>query len=332
MVKADAQYGLLDVISRKIDDGRHECLICPHHCKIRDGQNGLCKVRQGSAKGVILSAYGQISNMAVEPIEKKPIFHFKPGMKTLSCSGWSCNLDCNFCQNFGISQNYKPVESVIVSPKDLIKTALDHDCEAICFTYNEPIIYFEYVLDVIKIAKEYGLKTILKTNAYAEREPWRILCKSVDAMNIDWKGTDQRYRETTGVEGLTSLSRLKEALNSNLHVEISVPVYHDSKTEEYDILCQAIKDFSLTPIHLLKLFPAYKTTYVSLTSDYLIKKIHDFMSLSFKYVYVSNVFGKDAKKYRNTVCAACKSLLIERTGLDIKVIESACCNKCPLAF
>lgn len=316
--------------SRLISDGRHECLLCPHHCKLRSGQAGLCMARSGSDNGVILQAYGSLTGLAVEPIEKKPFYHYCPGMKTLSIGGWGCPLDCGFCANFTVSQKDRSADSKVFSPEELVKIALEKQCDAICFTYNEPIIYFEYVLDVSALCKIHGLKLILKTSGYAETEPWLCLCESADAINIDWKGSTERYRQVARVKPFPIFDRIQEAIKSGVHVEVSVPVYHDSQLNEYEEFRSFLTNVSpSTPVHLLKIVPSYRFDHVSLTSDFLLYRLHSYLSEQLSYVYIANLFGADSK-YRDTLCKGCGEVMVERKSLQSKMLKTDCCDLCPI--
>lgn len=170
----------MTVLSTALPDGRHQCLLCPHRCSLRNGQAGICMARVGSANGIDLEAYGKLTQLAVEPIEKKPIWHYRPGLRVLSAGGYGCSFSCDYCQNWMVSQRDNAPKKEL-SPNDLVRLALDKGCGGICFTYNEPIVYFEYVMDVAREAKVAGLDLILKTNAYAEQEPWDDLV----GVNVD---------------------------------------------------------------------------------------------------------------------------------------------------
>jgi pyruvate formate lyase activating enzyme len=137
---------------KSLEDGRYQCLVCPHNCKLREGQRGICQARIGQS-GVKLDAFGKITTAAVEPIEKKPIYHYKPNLKTLSIGGFGCSMFCDFCENWQVSQVNKSDSSEYLSPIDVINLAIKESCGAICFTYNEPIIYFEYLLELFDCAK-----------------------------------------------------------------------------------------------------------------------------------------------------------------------------------
>lgn len=318
-------------LSVPLSDGRHQCILCPHRCSLRNEQPGLCGVREANGSSVYLKAYGKLTQAAVEPIEKKPIWHYKPGLKTLSIGSFSCNLRCNFCQNFMVSQSDRSDDSRFLLPQDLINLAKSKNCQAICFTYNEPIIYFEYIVDVAKIAKKENLDIILKTNAYIEKDPWLYLLQYVDALNIDWKGTNEQYRTIAKADDSVIYDRIQEALELNKYVEISVPVYYNSKIDDLSHFRSFIANYNDTPIHLLKIFPAYKSIINPATPDKLLFRIKNYLSEKLNYVYIANIFN-DTKEHQ-TVCKNCGKLLIERESLKSTIhLKEQCCNQCPIHY
>lgn len=286
--------------------------------------------RVGSETGINLEAYGKLTQLAVEPIEKKPIWHYRPGLRVLSAGGYGCSFSCDYCQNWMVSQRDNAPKKEL-SPNDLVRLALDKGCGGICFTYNEPIVYFEYIMDVAREAKVAGLDLILKTNAYAEQEPWSDLVGVTAAMNIDWKGTNERYREVARADDSVIYDRIREAVRGGCHVEVSIPVYHDSKIDDYKEFSRFASQFPSMPIHLLKLFPANRTTHYPVTSNVLLFRLQKMLRASLSYVYVANVFSDDVS--RNTSCASCNSVLVERSGIEpIVRIEGPCCENCPITI
>lgn len=309
------------LISRQINDGRFECLVCPHNCKLRNEQRGLCQARIGQ-NGVVLEAYGKISHAAVEPIEKKPIYHYKPNLKTLSVGGYGCNLNCNYCQNWMVSQVNKFESSKDMSPSDVCSLAISKDCGAVCFTYNEPIIYFEYIMDLAEECKTNSLDIILKTNAYAEMEVWKQLCKVSAAMNIDWKGSKEQYSNFGIPNSKPIVECIKYAVDKT-HIEISIPVYYNSTVSEHEESARLVEQFPFVPIHLLKIYPAYKDIGCQVTSDFLVHRVRDLYKNS-KYVYVHNVYDKYG--LQDTSCHLCKCLVASRESLSTTVNKTECCG------
>ena len=216
---------LQNKLYEKIHGDLIQCNLCPHFCVLKKGQYGKCSIRKSDGDKIYLDNYGYLTNIASEPIEKKPILHFMSGTKTLSISGHSCNLSCVWCENFQISQKNRKKDSKYFELDSIIKMAKDEECSSICMTYNEPTISYEYLIDLANKCHKNNLKFIIKTNAYINKEPWLEICKVVDAMNVDYKGTQIQYKEVMGVDGYVVKDRIKEAYDAGVHIEISIPVY-----------------------------------------------------------------------------------------------------------
>jgi len=259
--------------------GTTKCLLCPHFCDIGLNKKGLCKNRKNIDNKIQYLYFDRIFAMAVEPIEKKPFKGFLKGSKTLSIGiGRNCNLKCNFCENFEISQE-DDFKFLSISKDDIINTAKDHGCESICATYNEPTISYEFLIGLAEKCHQNGLKFILKTNAYINKEPWINICKNVDAINIDYKGSKEYYKSVCGVKDYIVLNRIKEALNSDCHLEISIPVYREddkSYLEEFKEEILSIDNSIL--VHLLKIHPSYKITDKNVTTDSDVQEAKDILN------------------------------------------------------
>lgn len=278
----------------KTNEGKVKCLLCPHFCLLKKGEKGKCKIRICSNKGdrISLKNYGQLTHIAVEPIEKKPIVNFLEGTKTLSIGGSGCQLKCKFCENFYISQ-CDDLDSGHYSPYSIVDLAKRKECSSICMTYNEPIISFEYLLDIAKECHKQGLKFVIKTNAYINKEPWKEVCKVIDAVNIDWKGSQSQYKTVCGVNIDNNLiyNRIKEAYQSNVHIEISIPIYQRTLEgaavglHEFGFFLRNI-DKSI-PCHILKVYPAYKYENHITTSDQKMFQVFSLLS-----EYVDTIFMK----------------------------------------
>lgn len=312
-----------ELTSKKLDDGRYECLICPHSCKLRDNQRGICQARIGQ-DGIILEAYGKITHVAIEPIEKKPIYHYKPNLKTLSVGGYGCSMSCGFCVNWMISQTNKFDSSQNLFPIDVCNLAVSKNCKAVCFTYNEPIIYFEYIMDLAEECKKNGLDLILKTNGYAKMPIWKKLCKVASAINIDWKGNKEQYSNF----GIPDSELIKDCIKyaiDKVHVEISVPVYYNSGLSEHKDFANFMNSYTFVPIHLLKIYPSYKDIGCQVTSEALVYKIKSLYD-SFKYVYVHNIYRETGTGLQDTFCHVCGKLAASRSSLITKVYKEFCCD------
>jgi len=258
----------------------YRCNLCPHFCDIEVGGSGTCRVRKADENGIYLDAYGKLTHIAVEPISKKPIFHYLEGTKTLSIGGVSCNQFCNFCENSAYSQKDQSSKTKFFTSKSIVSLALEKNCNSVCMTYNEPIIYYEYLLDVARECRIHNISFVLKTGAYINKEPWKEICNLTSAMNIDFKGMGKPSRRVTGVEHIGILDRIEEACVAGVHVEISIPVYHGifeggGFHELGGTLNKLRPDF---PIHLLKIYPANRHTKYHTTSDRDLRDIFEILS------------------------------------------------------
>jgi len=311
-----------------LDDKTVRCLLCPHRCVLKDGNVGICGVRKNE-KGLLMTLnYGEISSITMDPIEKKPLFHFNPGDMILSVGTFGCNMKCGFCQNWEISQE-KPFTRK-VSPEQLVQIAKDRGSKGIAYTYNEPMIWFEFVLDTSRIAAREGLYNVLVTNGFIEEEPLELLLQSIHAMNIDLKGfNDDFYREIAGRKD-TIMKTIEKAYKAGIHVEVTtllIPTKNDNMEElEEEFKWLASLDKGI-PLHLSRYFPNYKyvippTPLKTLLEAYTLAKKY------LNYVYLGNVWDE---KYESTVCPKCGSLVIRRKGYDVDPVgldEEGRCKKC----
>ena len=270
------------------------CEICPHYCNLRNGQVGICRART-NVDGKILSInYGHITSMNLDPIEKKPLRRFHPGKNILSIGSFGCNLSCSFCQNHEIAMASKDeIRAQNIEPDNMIKMALDLAARGnigIAYTYNEPLVGYEYVRDCSKLARDRGLKNVLVTNGCFNEEPMKELFPYIDAFNIDLKGfTDEFYKKIGG-----NLETVKNfiALASNYsHVEITTLIIPDENDSEEEI--RELSDFiasidSNIPLHISRFFPSYKMNYKAPTDISLVYHLADIARENLKHVYQGN--------------------------------------------
>jgi pyruvate formate lyase activating enzyme len=274
-------------LSEQLNDKRR-CLLCPNFCVLSKGQRGMCLARRfDPEKGdIVLDTYGIISAMAVEPIEKKPITHFIPGTKTLSLGSFGCSLNCDFCENSKISQS-KWKSRKKYSPNKIVDLAKKYDCKSICMTYNEPSISFEFLIDLANAAHDASLKFVLNTNGYVNSEPWIEICRVTDAMNIDYKGTEEQYKKIAKAKKSVFEERIREAYDSSVHVEVSIPIY-DSFCD--DIRSLFVLGYFLStiseniPCHLLTVYPAYRYINKPVTSKLNLSLSRNILSFYMNYV------------------------------------------------
>lgn len=257
-----------DVVARyweKGTDGKIRCLLCPHACVISSGKTGRCRVRRNDNQTLYAEGYGAVSSLALDPIEKKPLRYFFPGTRILSVGSYGCSLSCDFCQNYQLAHQ-KP-EITRLSAKQLAEYAwqlTEADNIGVAFTYNEPLINFEYVYDCAQLLKERRLKTVLVTNGYVMPEPRRELLPLIDAMNIDLKAyQNDFYQQVCGGRLAPVLDTIQAAVQAGCHVEITtllIPGLNDD-IEEIDQLAAWLASLDRNiPLHLTRYFPAYKRT------------------------------------------------------------------------
>ena len=278
---------------KKINEDKVQCCICPHYCILSNYQIGKCLSRV-NVEGIISPiSYSHISNMAVEPIEKKPFLHILKGTKTLSIGSWGCNLNCNFCESTCISQK-KPNLIKIVNAYEIPDIVKKYSCQSVCLTYNEPIISIEYLIDVINQCNREGIKVLLKTNAYVNKDIWDYIINNVYAVNIDFKGDRDSFKEVTGAKEYVLEDRIKEAIFSTCHVEISIPLYYKNISEmqaSLEKLAFILYEFKKdVPCHLLKINPAYKFIKRNTTSDEMIN-------------WAENLLNRCGSKYVQVFCS-----------------------------
>ncbi|HEW92647.1 MAG TPA: AmmeMemoRadiSam system radical SAM enzyme [Thermotogaceae bacterium] len=305
------------------------CTLCPHRCIISNSKTGLCGVRMNK-KGVLYSLnYGEISSISLDPIEKKPLFHFYPGTDILSVGSWGCNFKCPFCQNWQISQERPNVQRI--DPMRLINIALEHNSKGIAYTYNEPMVWFEFVLDSSRLATKEGIYNVLVTNGFIEPEPLNLLLQSIQAMNIDLKGFNEDFYKKVCLGDLKPvLNVIEKSVEHGIHVEITtliIPGANDDLNDlkrEFKWLSNLNPDI---PLHISRYFPNYKYTVPPTSVDELIR-VYETAKEYLNFVYLGNIWDK---KCESTYCPSCGELVIEREGYNVKFVgidEEGNCKKC----
>ena len=298
-----------------IDEETVRCNLCPHRCVLKPGQAGLCRVRVNEDGILVTLNYGEISAIAMDPIEKKPLFHFNPGDKILSVSTVGCNLRCPFCQNWEIAHENAPTRRV--TPEQLVRIAVERGSKGIAYTYNEPVIWYEFVLDTARIAVKEGLYNVLVTNGYIEEEPLKLLLQSIHAMNIDLKGwNDEFYLKEIGGKKEVVMRTIKMAYEAGIHVEVTtliIPGKNDDPAElEEEFKWLASIDENI-PLHLSRYFPNYKYTIPPTPPEKLIE-IYNLAKKYLNFVYIGNLWDPE---YETTVCPKCGNVVIKRVGYEI---------------
>jgi pyruvate formate lyase activating enzyme len=311
----------LSAYQEKVDGNSVRCHICPHNCIINEGKVGICKTRVNK-EGVLYSiAYGNPCSISIDPIEKKPLFHFLPGEKIFSLATAGCNFRCLNCQNWEISQS-SPLElnHYDLMPEDVVKRAIAHGTNLIAFTYTEPTVFYEYVYDTAQIAHEEGLKTVFISNGFINQQPLIDLCPFLDAANIDLKCFDDDiYRKLDGGRLQPILDTLKTLKEKKVWLEITnllVPTYTDNN-KMIEEMCKWLVDngFSDTPLHFSRFFPNYKLMDLPPTAEKsLIQAKEIAEKAGIKYVYIGNI---PSVHEENTYCPQCKRMILERISYTI---------------
>lgn len=300
------------------DSGKVECLLCPVGCKLSDQQIGICFGRQHRKGKLYTINYGEVVSMALDPIEKKPLYHFHPGSQILSVGPNGCNLRCENCQNWRISQEHQPTR--MVSPEQLVRAAQDADSIGIAYTYSEPLIWFEYVYDAAVLSRELGLKTVLVTNGYINEEPFRELAPLIDAMNIDIKSLNPDFYRDVCKGSLTDVLRTIEiAANSGIHVEVTnlvITGLNDSDSDLHALVDWLARLDRKIPLHFSRYFPQYKMDR-PMTPSARLQNACDIALNQLDYVYIGNI---DLPGTNDTLCPQCGSVLITRHGYQTRIV------------
>ncbi|MFH1287286.1 MAG: AmmeMemoRadiSam system radical SAM enzyme [bacterium] len=314
---------------KKWDNEKVECLLCPRHCVIASGETGFCRSRKNIDGALYAVNFGQSASRPVlDPIEKKPLYHFYPGASILSLGPNNCNLACQNCQNWTISQI--DVKTISISPEELVKLAKESKSLGVAYTYTEPFTWYEFILEAAPLVKEAGMKNVLVTNGYVEEEPLKRLLPFIDALNIDVKSMYEDFYKKICQAKLEPVLKTAELANKTSHVEITnlvIPTLNDKK-EDFDKLTDWIfkKLGPDIPLHFLKYFPNYKMGIPStdISSLELARKI---AREKLNYVYIGNISDVSAN---TTFCPKCHNELIQRTGYSIKKtgLKEGRCVKC----
>jgi len=300
-----------------LDSGKVLCRLCPRFCRIGEGQHGFCFVRRNEGGKLYLTAYGTPTGFAIDPIEKKPLNHFLPGTPVLSFGTAGCNLGCRFCQNWDMSKaRLDEIRSVKATPEQIVQLALKHNCPSIAYTYNEPIIFGEFLIDVAKLARERGIKNVMVTNGYITSEAREEIFHHIDAANIDLKAfTDEFYLKLTFAHLAEVLDTIRWLVNeTDVWVEITTLIIpgHNDNTEEIGQMVDWILDNcgDDVPLHFTSFHPDFKMTDTPPTPPETLTRARKLaIEKGIKYVYVGNVYDTDGQ---TTYCPDCGRKLIER--------------------
>lgn len=319
----------------KKEENRVLCRLCPKLCRIGEGRSGFCRVRR-NVGGVLYAAnYGEVSSIALDPIEKKPLYHFHPGSLILSLGTVGCNLRCGFCQNWQISQGSPqtdylgPAEAAALAVREAARAGAGRRVIGLAYTYSEPFMWYEFVLDTARLVRKAGLKNVLVTNGYVNAEPLKEILPFIDAMNIDVKGFTGEYYRRACAGGLEPVLKTVEAAHGRCHVELTtllVPGMNDGP-EEIGRLVDWVAGLSPEiPLHFSRYFPNYKFD-LPPTPRETLERARQIAREKLAYVYIGNAPELAAE---DTICPGCGRPVIRRTGyrVDLSGLEENRCRGC----
>ncbi len=300
-----------------VSDEQIECDLCPRHCRLKHGDQGFCFVRENRDQQMVLTTYGRSTGFCIDPVEKKPLYHFLPGNPVLSFGTAGCNLGCKFCQNWEISKSREVARaSQFASPESIARAALELNCSAVAMTYNDPVIWAEYAIDTAAACQKQGLKTIVVTAGYLQGEARHAFFEYVDAANVDLKAfTESFYWKITGGHLEPVLDTLKWLYHeTNVWLELTnlqIPEANDS-LREIQAMCRWIVEElgPEVPLHFSAFHPDFRMTDRPATSIAALRQAYEIAKRSgLQYVYLGNVHDPQRD---STYCPECDSLLIER--------------------
>jgi len=312
----------------KKPDGKVRCRLCPHNCTIAQGRHGRCRVRTNRGGTLYTEIYGRVTSAAMDPIEKKPLYHFHPGAPILSLGTRGCNFACEFCQNWAISQADAPTSPL--PPHAALQTARREGSIGIAYTYNEPLIWFEYVLETAKLAREAGLVNVLVTNGFCNPEPFEELLPYVDAMNIDIKSIRPQFYKTLCHATLQPVLDNAVAASRRTHLEVTnliIPGHNDGDADLEELARWIAANLGPhIPTHLSAYFPRYRLQ-APPTPLATMERARRIFAAHLHHVYLGNCYAETGS---DTRCHHCGALLIQRRGYHVRVVglDGALCAAC----
>lgn len=322
------------VLYKKLKDKKVRCNLCNHRCLISPGKRGVCFVRENKNGSLYSLVYGIALAANIDPIEKKPLFHFQPGTNSFSIATAGCNFRCEFCQNWQESQITKGPQGRIVGqelpPKRVVEEAKRTGCASIAYTYTEPTIFFEYAQDTAKLAKKEGITNVFVTNGYQTPETIKEMAKFVDAANVDLKSFSEKfYQKVCGAKLKPVLESIKLMHKAGIWIEITtlvVPKQNDSKKELTQIAKFIAKVNKSIPWHISRFHPDYKMLDSYPTPIETLEMAYDIgKKAGLKYVYLGNIITETKE---NTYCPKCNNLAIRRIGYQTEILGVDKKGKC----
>ncbi len=318
----------------KLSGQKVQCLLCPQQCLIGSGKLGFCRARKNVAGTLYALGYGAPCSVHIDPIEKKPFFNYHPKAEAFSIASAGCNMRCKFCQNWEISQvSPLDTDNFSLSPRDIINQTIKEKCKIIAYTYSEPTNFYEYMLDICKLARKRGIKNVYHSNGYINPEPLKELCNYLDAANIDLKGfSEDYYQRMCGAQLQPVLDTLITLRQKGIWLEITNLILPGENDNPEDIrkMCQWI--FANlgpdVPVHFSRFYPTYQMKNLSPTPIKTLEMARDIaLKEGLHYVYIGNVVGHPGE---NTYCPKCGKAVVKRVGYNVLEIHlsAGTCDYC----
>ncbi|NLM36823.1 MAG: AmmeMemoRadiSam system radical SAM enzyme [Firmicutes bacterium] len=312
-----------------LPDGRILCTLCPQACRLGEGESGRCRGRVAHGKKMYTVNYGRVSAVALDPVEKKPLYHFYPGSYVLSVGTVGCNLHCQFCQNWRIAHDEAATEQIL--PEELVALAVEAKEKGnigLAYTYSEPLVWFEYILETVRLAREQGLKNVLVTNGYLNPGPVQELLPYLDGVNLDLKGPDAFYQKLCGGR-LAPVRKTAELLAGRVHLEVTnllIPGENDRPEAIEDLVGFLAGLDRRIPLHFSRYFPQYRLN-IPPTPFATLEEAYRLAREKLDYVYLGNVADP---RYSATHCPRCGAVLVERLFYGVKLggIKDGHCAAC----
>ncbi len=314
-----------------LEGNKVRCLLCPRQCVIPDGGSGFCLIRKNVGGKLYTTTYGELSSANYDPVEKKPLYHFYPSSNIFSIGTNGCNLDCKSCQNWEIARRVTPRQSI--SFEDLVKLAGQYGSIGVAYTYNDPIVWFEYVKDAARVIKDAGLVNVMVTNGNINMDALKELLPFMDAFNVDLKGMDKGFYERfSSMPNANVWSVCEEIKRAGKHLELTkliVPGFDEFTPEYFERFGKWVSENlgENVPLHYSRFFPAYKLLDTTPTPVDVIDMAYKVTKQYLNYVYVGNVMDETRE---STYCPKCGQMLVKRKGYDVQVLftKDGKCPKC----
>lgn len=305
-----------------LNEVKVQCTVCPRNCILKDGQEGFCHVRKNVNGEIKLTTYGYNTGLSIDPIEKKPLYQFFPKSSVLSFGTLGCNMGCQFCQNWTTTKNKSDSRLLNkTSPEEIVQIAKEYNCKSAAFTYNDPIIFFEYAVDTAKLCRQNGIKTVAVTSGYINPEPAKEFFKHMDAANIDLKGFSEEFYKKNCLAHiepvLETIKYVKNETDCWLELTTMIIESENDSEEEIKAECEWILNNlgNDVPLHFSAFFPNYKFADRKATEFSSLKKARKIaVDLGLNYVYTGNLADKNTS---STYCKNCHNIIIERNGYEL---------------